>query len=391
MSVSYIDRQTLAAIAPAVKSALGIDHTHFGWLISAFSMAYLVGAPVAGIMVDRLGARRGFALAVVAWSLVAGAHAFATGFAILFGLRILLGSAESPSFPSAAQAIRRALPEAHRPLAFGLLFTGSSIGAVVAAKLAVGLEARYGFRYAFIGTAVIGTVWIPFWLLASRGFGLDKGAAHPATKENALPRAPVWEVASSPPVLRALIAIFGSAPALMFALNWTSQYLVEGWHFKKEDVGNHLAVAPIAFDAAAIAFGWLGMRRVSDGTPAMRTHRDLILLSMVLAAALAFAPLAPNADVAIAIFAVSSCGGAGIYVLVTADVLGRVPIDRASTAGGMCAAAQSLSHIIASPLVGSVIDRTHGFSEVLIGLGIIVIPTSLAFAFWPVGSEATHA
>src|SRR6476619_3237538 len=83
MSVSYIDRQTLAAIAPAVKSKLAIDHTHYGWLLSAFSVAYLVGAPAAGVMVDRLGARRAFAIALVVWSIVAGVHYWVTGFAML--------------------------------------------------------------------------------------------------------------------------------------------------------------------------------------------------------------------------------------------------------------------------------------------------------------------
>jgi len=72
MSVSYIDRQTLAAIAPAVRAALTIDHTQFGWLLSAFSMAYLVGAPTAGVVVDRLGARRGFAIAVARLRALAG-------------------------------------------------------------------------------------------------------------------------------------------------------------------------------------------------------------------------------------------------------------------------------------------------------------------------------
>ena len=65
MSVSYVDRQTLAAIAPSVTKALAIDNTRYGWLVAAFSMAYLVGAPLAGVVVDRLGARRGFAMAVL--------------------------------------------------------------------------------------------------------------------------------------------------------------------------------------------------------------------------------------------------------------------------------------------------------------------------------------
>ena len=164
MSVSYIDRQTLAAIAPAVRAALTIDHTQFGWLLSAFSMAYLVGAPTAGVVVDRLGARRGFAIAVVVWSVVAGAHALVTSFAMLFALRVLLGAAEAPSFPAAAQAIRRSLPPSRRSAAYGLLFTGSSLGAMIAAPLALSIEDAYGFRQPSSGPRSSGSRRIPLWL-----------------------------------------------------------------------------------------------------------------------------------------------------------------------------------------------------------------------------------
>ena len=50
MSVSYVDRQTLAAIAPSVTKSLGIDNTRYGFLLSAFSIAYLIGAPLAGVL-----------------------------------------------------------------------------------------------------------------------------------------------------------------------------------------------------------------------------------------------------------------------------------------------------------------------------------------------------
>src|SRR5437868_11940404 len=82
MSVSYVDRQTLAAISPSVTKALGLDNTEFGWLLSAFSLAYLFGAPLAGFVVDRLGSRRGFALAVFVWSIVAALHGLAYSFPI---------------------------------------------------------------------------------------------------------------------------------------------------------------------------------------------------------------------------------------------------------------------------------------------------------------------
>ncbi len=389
MSVSYIDRQTLAAIAPAVRTALAIDHTEFGWLLSGFSMAYLVGAPAAGVVVDKLGARRGFAVAVVVWSLVAGAHAFATSFAILFALRVLLGAAEAPSFPAAAQAIRRSLPAARRSAAYGLLFTGSSLGAMVAAPLAIGLSARYGFRFAFVGTAVIGTIWIPFWLIMTRNGRIAPHAADPPDAAPSPPRGPApgrWiDLASSPAVLRALVAVVGSAPAIMFVLNWTSQYLVERWLLARTEIGGYLVVPPLLFDVGAVGFGLIAStrERAREGAGAGKaTHRDLLLCAAALASLLALAPLAPSPAFAMMAFGAAACGGGGIYVLVTADMLARVPLERTSSAGGLTAAAQSLAHIVASPLVGMAVDRTHGYGSALVFLGLAVIPTSLAFVLW---------
>jgi MFS transporter, ACS family, hexuronate transporter len=392
MSVSYVDRQTLAAIAPSVSRALSIDNAHYGLLLSAFSMSYLVGAPLAGIVVDRLGARRGFTIAVVVWSVVAGAHAFAASFGILFLLRILLGAAEAPSHPAAAQAIRRALPGAKRALAFGMLFTGGGFGAMVAAKLAVPLEAAYGFRGAFLGAALVGTLWLPLWLIVTRGRGLGPPSSLASATTTSLPlRESWWTVVTSPPVLRAIVAIIGSAPSLMFVLNWTSKYLVEGWGMPKGAIANYLIVAPLSFDLGAVGFGWLASTRV-DPTPARtgtgmgtrtRTHVDLFVVAMILCAALALAPLVTTPTGAIALCAASAVGGGGIYSLVTNDMLSRVPVERTSAASGMTAAAQSLAHIVAGPLVGWTIDRTHGYGVALVGLGVIVVPTTLLFIFWP--------
>jgi ACS family hexuronate transporter-like MFS transporter len=393
MSVSYIDRQTLAAIAPAVRSALAVDHTQFGWLVSGFSMAYLVGAPAAGVVVDRLGARRGFAVAVVVWSLVAGAHAFASSFATLFALRVLLGAAEAPSFPAAAQAIRRSLPGVRRPAAYGLLFTGSSLGAMIAAPLAVAVEVRYGFRSAFVGTAVIGTVWIPFWLVMTRADRIPADEADDATRGGGPEASPSiyrgpepkesvearWiDVVRSPPVLRTLVAVIGSAPVVMFVLNWGSQYLVERWTLPRTGIGGYLVVPPLLFDVGAIGFGWIASTRA-----AKTTHRDLLLCAAALGSVLALAPLAPSPGVAMLAFGAAAAGGGGIYVIATADMLARVPLGRTSSASGMTAAAQSLAHIVASPLVGRSVDRTHGYSVAMIVLGLAAIPTSLAFVLWP--------
>ena len=407
MSVSYIDRQTLAAIAPSVRTALSIDHAQYGWLLSAFSMAYFFGAPAAGAVVDRLGARRGFAVAVVVWSIVAGAHALVTSFAMLFALRILLGAAEAPSFPAAAQAIRRSLPKTYRSAAYGLLFTGSSVGAMIAAPLALSLEGSFGFRAAFVGTAVIGTAWIPFWLLMTRADRIPSDevedvSAGGAAAARSIYRGPepreaateTWfQTMRSAPVLRAVVAVIGSAPAIMFVLNFASQYLVEHWHMQRLATRWYLVVPPLLFDVGAVGFGAWASRREraasaasatdAPGAPGRRTHVGLLIFATALAMILALSPLAPSPSIAMAMFGASACGGGGIYVLVTADMLGRVPLGKTSSAGGMTAAAQSLSHIVAAPLVGMAIDRTHGYGLACVVLGLVVIPTSAMFALWP--------
>lgn len=153
MAVSYMDRQTLAVLAPTVTKELSISEVTYGWLVSTFSVAYLIGSPIAGRILDKIGVRRGLLGAVLIWSVIAALHAPVPNVAALFALRIALGLAESPSFPGAAQTVQRALPPADRARGFGILFTGSSLGSMIAPGLATTLKIYFGWRLAFLGTA----------------------------------------------------------------------------------------------------------------------------------------------------------------------------------------------------------------------------------------------
>src|SRR5262245_52131228 len=188
MAVSLVDRLTLAVLAPTVTAALGISDPAYGWLAAAFSLAFLVSSPLAGALIDAVGARRGLLGAVLVWSVVAGLHALAPGFAVLFVLRIALALAEAPSFPGAAQTVHLALPPEERPRGFGVLFIGGSVGAMIAPPLASAIEARFGWRLAFAGVAAVGLVWVPVWL------GL---AYSPQGRALLAPRAPTRRTAAS--------------------------------------------------------------------------------------------------------------------------------------------------------------------------------------------------
>ena len=117
----------------------------------AFQLAYAAGFLIAGRMMDRFGARLGFSVAIIIWSVAAIAHAEATVFGpaaaailSLVGLtysasvagfmfaRFVLGLGEAGNFPAAIKTTAEWFPRRERALATGIFNGGSNIGAVVA-------------------------------------------------------------------------------------------------------------------------------------------------------------------------------------------------------------------------------------------------------------------
>jgi ACS family hexuronate transporter-like MFS transporter len=374
MTVSYLDRQAMAAMAPKLTAELELDETTFGLLASAFSVAYLAGTPAAGLLVDRFGARRVLPAAVGAWSLVSAAHALAVGPWSLGALRLLLGAAESPSFPAAAQAVARALPPERREAATGVLFTGSSIGAAVAAALVPSLVAAWGWQAAFVGTTLVGLAWLPCWWLVTRDLpALDGPAARGPSGLAAL--VPLLRLRVT---WRAIAAVVGSAPAIGLVLQWSAKLLVARHGVDPADVGRYLWAPPLAFDLGAVGFGAVAAavtRRRGRAAP----QRVPFALAAVLLLAIAGIGLGRTPWETTLVAALAIAGGGGVYTLTTADLLARVPADRVAAAGSLTAAAQSLALVLALPTIGRILDRTHDWRLVGVLLAALAAPASLVW------------
>ncbi len=381
MAVSYVDRQTLSAIAPSVQKALGFDDAAYGWLGMAFAFAYLVGAPVAGALVDRVGARRGLLGAVLTWSVIAAVHAVVPIFGVLLAMRVLLGLAEAPSFPAAAQTIQRGLPPADHARGFGVLFTGSSIGAAVAPPLATWLADAYGWRVAFLGTAAAGLLWIPLWLAvaftgpARRALDVRHAAA-PARAPSVIP----FALAKHSAVLRAMMAVAASAPLITFSHQWGTKFLVQDHGITQTAAGHLLWAPPLFFDVGAILFGHLASvarARGADGVP-----RPLLAAAAALMLAGVAVPYAPTPALAVAALCVALCGGGGMYALPMSDMAVRVAPWQVASAGGICAAAQSVAQIVTNPFLGNAVKGTGSYTFAVVALSLWVIPGSVAWLLW---------
>ena len=104
-TINYLDRQTLATVAPVIRGELRLSNEQYGWIVAAFSIAYAFCAPLAGLAIDRIGLNRGISLAVGMWSAAALSTGWVRGFGGLLVCRALLGVAEAAkAWRSAEQA-----------------------------------------------------------------------------------------------------------------------------------------------------------------------------------------------------------------------------------------------------------------------------------------------
>ena len=160
-AINYLDRQTLATLAPLLRADFHLSREQYGWILGAFSITYAASAPFAGMLIDRIGLTRGISLAVGLWSCAGIATGFTRGLGGLVGCRAVLGVAEAGGIPAAGKAIHQYLRPPERALGNAVNQAGVSLGAILAPPLATWIALRYGWRMAFVVTGILGLVWIP--------------------------------------------------------------------------------------------------------------------------------------------------------------------------------------------------------------------------------------
>src|ERR1700758_3538581 len=99
MGINYLDRSNLSIAAPVIQKQFDLSAVSLGYLFSAFGWTYTILLPLAGIILDRMGPRLLYAVAVVGWSLAIFAVGLASSFAGLLGCRVAVGVFESPALP----------------------------------------------------------------------------------------------------------------------------------------------------------------------------------------------------------------------------------------------------------------------------------------------------
>jgi len=167
-TINYVDRQVLGILAPTLQPDLGWSETQYSAVDSWFTAANALGFLFAGRLLDKLGTRIGYAIAITIWSLSAMAHSLArtaTQFSIA---RFALGLGESGNFPASIKTVAEWFPARERAFATGIFNAGTNVGALITPIVVPWIALHFGWRLAFIWTGALSMTWLILWLTIYR-------------------------------------------------------------------------------------------------------------------------------------------------------------------------------------------------------------------------------
>lgn len=387
-TVNYMDRQVIALLKPTLQIQFGWTENGYGDIVFAFTCAYAVGLLVIGKLIDRLGTRKGFSLAVFAWSLAAMAHAAAHSVLQFAVARFSLGLGEAGSFPAAIKAVAEWFPKRERALATGLFNSGSNIGAIVTPLVVPWITYRFGWRMAFIATGGIGFVWIVLWLClyhrpeedpqvspAELAYIQSDPPDPQTSSETTLPwrtllrTRQAWAVA---------LGKFFTDPIWWVYLFWMPDFLSRNLGLSLMGMRLPLFVIYTGACVGSIGGGWLSSSLLKRGMGLNASRKTALLVC-----ALAVTPImiaARTTDAWLAVFLIAIAAGAhqgwsaNIYTLAS-DMFPRKAVGSvvgfgtmAGAIGGMCIA----------KIVGYILQRTGSYVPVFIMAGLAYL---VAFSF----------
>ncbi len=367
-TVNYIDRQVLGLLKPVLEKEMGWTEASYGWIVFAFQLAYAMMMPLAGRLIDYLGTRLGYLIAVIIWSIAAAAHALASS-AFGFGVaRFALGFSESANFPAAIKTVATWFPQRERALATGIFNSGSNIGALLAPLAVPYLAVHYGWRSAFIATGATGMLWIVAWLwlyrepgehplLSAKEYDLIRSGDDAQPRQ----RIPYRLLLTNRAAWAFLIGKFLTDPVWWFYLFWLPGFLNQIYGVDLSNLGPPLVVIYTASMVGSIGGGWISSAMIKHGWTVNRARKSAMLICAVaVTSAIFVGQTGGNLWLAVTLVSIAAAAhqgwSANIFSL-PSDVFPQSAVASVVGLGGMGGA---FGGLLVSPAIGYWLDWSNG-------------------------------
>lgn len=276
-TINYIDRQVLSILAPQLQEIFNWSESDYGFIVSAFQIAYAGGFLIMGQILDRFGTKIGYSIAIAIWSVAAMGHSLAGSVSSFAVSRFFLGLGEAGNFPSAIKAVSEWFSEKERALAVGIFNSGSNIGAIIAPLAVPFIALEFGWRWAFIATGLLGLIWLIFWL---KYYKATVPVSTPSVAD--VEKVSWFRLFTYKPTFAFAIGKFLTDPVWWFFLFWLPKFFNSEHGLTLDKIGPPLIFIYLFSDAGSIAGGWLSSFLIKKGYSVNRSRKVTMLLCALL-------------------------------------------------------------------------------------------------------------
>jgi len=379
-AINYMDRQIIGLLKPELEAEFGWTEIDYSNIVAAFQIAYATGSILMGILIDKIGVRRGMIIVAFFWSLATAAHAFVHDFDILgftftstmgfMAARVGLGIFEGGNFPAAIRSVSTWFPRKEVALATGIFNSGSNIGAIIAPVIVPMLALSLGWRMSFVALGAFGLVWIVFWVALYAAPEKSKFASpseleyissDPASRGNVESKKIPWlSLVKYRQVLAFAVGMFISSPIWWFYLFWMPSFLHARFGLPLAAQMPLLAVIYAMACFGSVGGGWISSALIARGKSMNFSRKAALFICALFVCPVFFAPLTDSAwTVAILVGLAGAAHqgySANLYSIV-GDVAPKSIIASITGFGTTCAA---IGAIVFSKSVGYILDAADG-------------------------------
>lgn len=373
--LNYVHRLSFSYLSADGELRDLIPNEAFGYMATAFLVAYSLSNAFSGLVIDRLGTRLGYSLCMAFWTTAGLFHAFAVT-PLQFGIcRFMLGLGEAGNWPAALKLTSEWFPPRERSTASGIFNSGSALGAIIVPPLVAVMATSYGWKYTFIILAVFGYLWLAaFWFTY-----YTPGQSSKEARERVVP---AFTLLKSKYVSRLLLAKVFIEPVWYFVTFWIARYLVDVHQWDLKTIGWFAMIPFIMADVGNIIGGYFTQFIIKRGVAIPKARRIALLLSGIfMAVPLIIAPFVVSTPMSgLIVFGLSGFG----YTSYTANALALtadvIPKSSAASAWGLACIGNGIGGAIFQALSGRILNvfsaskgYVAAYNILFLGFGLLVV------------------
>jgi ACS family hexuronate transporter-like MFS transporter len=350
-AINYIDRQTIGVLKPTLQAEFKWTESSYADIVFWFQCAYAIGYLGFGPVIDRIGARLGYAVAFSVWTLSHIAHGFVHSITQFALVRFTLGLGESGGFPSSLKAVSEWFPQKERALAVGVFNAGSNIGAIITPLVVPAITLAWGWRAAFIATGVATFVWLIAWLAMYRSPSVHKKVsatelAYIRSGEDSvapMTAAPVswFKLLRLRETWAYALGKFCTDPIWWLYLFWLPDFLAKRYNLDLKSFGPPLVAIYLLSDIGSVVGGWGSSKLMQSGRTANVARKSTMLICALAVIPIVFAQFVSHLWAAVAIIGLATAAhqawSANLMTL-PSDMFPRVAVGSVVGIGGMAGA-----------------------------------------------------